>query len=348
MSEHEPDPPRDQLLREAATWFARMRGPAAATSKADFEAWLRRGALHRQAYNRAAEIFAMGKLLAEEDGEGRGAPGPGENGEGRRRFGLIWAATGGLVAAGAAALLLLLVSPMDGPAPDRIAGNESERSEAPLLLTTAAGETRAIRLADGSLVTLEGGSMIEVRLGSNERSLYLTRGRARFQVFHEARPFVVHAGGGSVTARGTAFEVGFSLNRHVMVRLIEGTIDVAFPPSVEVGRRASTTRLSAGQTLSYSVPLERADSAPAAGATASYATPSQTRDYEVIAVADLVAASNRGSPRPIRLAQAAIGQRRVSGRFRVDDTLLLARRLALLFDLVVDDHRPEEIVLRTR
>ncbi len=42
---------------EAADWFARMRGPDADLHRAAFEAWLERGALHRAAYNRVAEIF---------------------------------------------------------------------------------------------------------------------------------------------------------------------------------------------------------------------------------------------------------------------------------------------------
>ena len=69
MSEPETGPPaEDQLLQEAAAWFARMRGPDAEASRDEFEAWLARGALHRRAYNRAAEIFAMGKVLGDNQG----------------------------------------------------------------------------------------------------------------------------------------------------------------------------------------------------------------------------------------------------------------------------------------
>jgi transmembrane sensor len=72
------------------------------------------------------------------------------------------------------------------------------------------------------------------------------------------------------------------------------------------------------------------------------------QEYDGVAVADLIDAANRSSAQPIRLAETAIGQRRVSGRFRLDDTALLAQRLALLFDLNVDRSHPEEIVLRVR
>jgi transmembrane sensor len=54
----------DQLMREASLWFARMRGPDAQAYRPDFEHWLSLGASHRDAYERAGEIFAMGRFLA--------------------------------------------------------------------------------------------------------------------------------------------------------------------------------------------------------------------------------------------------------------------------------------------
>jgi transmembrane sensor len=41
-----------------------------------------------------------------------------------------------------------------------------------------------------------------------------------------------------------------------------------------------------------------------------------------------------------------LGERRVSGRFRIDDTELLADRLAALFDLTVDRSKATAILLR--
>src|SRR5690242_17972648 len=55
-----------QLRQEAATWFARMRGPDADRYREAFDDWLARGALHRSAYNRIAETFSAGKTLKEE------------------------------------------------------------------------------------------------------------------------------------------------------------------------------------------------------------------------------------------------------------------------------------------
>ena len=57
-------PRMDQLTREGSLWFARMRGPDAQSYRPQFEHWLSLGASHRDAYERAGEIFALGRFLA--------------------------------------------------------------------------------------------------------------------------------------------------------------------------------------------------------------------------------------------------------------------------------------------
>src|SRR3546814_6360827 len=75
------------------------------------------------------------------------------------------------------------------------------------LYDTVVGGRRNIRLADGSVVELDEGSELSTDFNKSRRELKLERGRARFEVAHEGRPFIVLAGGGSVTARGTVFDV---------------------------------------------------------------------------------------------------------------------------------------------
>ena len=57
----------DQQMREASLSFARMRGPDAEEWRPQFEDWLALGASHRGAYNRAGEIFALGRFMAAQD-----------------------------------------------------------------------------------------------------------------------------------------------------------------------------------------------------------------------------------------------------------------------------------------
>ena len=352
MSGTEPVPPsRDQLLQEAATWFARMRGPEAEASREAFEAWLRLGALHRQAYNRASEIFAMGKVLAEDAEHARGGsrlqPQP------RSRTGLAWA-LGMLIILVAASWFAIDRSGTIGEQGNSIANGGGTLPPGQILDTASTGP-RTVQLADGSTVELAAGSTIEVRLGAAERRIDLRRGRARFRVFHDVRPFIVHAGGSQIVARGTVFDVGFEADRRVTVRLVEGSIDVTYPAQGGTsGAAPSTRRLTPGQSLTFEAPRDAA-AQPAAPAQADAQTaavqpptePEPARDFDNIALGQIVAEANRASSLPVRLSSTALANRRVSGRFRIDDTELLAERLAILFDLAID-RQPDGILLRPR
>jgi transmembrane sensor len=73
---------------------------------------------------------------------------------------------------------------------------------------TATGETRIVALADGSKVQLGARSAIAVNYAGGRRALTLLEGEAFFEVAPDAaRPFVVTAAQGSVTALGTSFDI---------------------------------------------------------------------------------------------------------------------------------------------
>ncbi|HZU50410.1 MAG TPA: FecR domain-containing protein [Sphingomicrobium sp.] len=333
-------------LEEAAAWFARMRGPEAEASRAEFERWLARGALHRAAYNRAAEVFAMGKLLADDD-ELEEVSGATQKG---RPSGLLFGAL-------AAASLVVVASSLFVLHESSISRNRSNItangvSGAASVDVAAVNDRQVLRLSDNSMVRLDTGSMLAVQFGKAERKLSLQRGTARFYVAHEHRPFIVYAGGGYVVAHGTIFDVGVTNNHRVTVKLIQGVIDVATPQIVANGRRATQSRrLRAGETLSFEgVPSDVASPLPQRSSVtaASLQDEKGAREYQSISLADLVDIANAGAATPIRIADVKSGELRVSGKFRVDDTNLLADRLAALFNLVIDRTNPSEIVLRPK
>lgn len=92
--------------------------------------------------------------------------------------------------------------------------------------TTAIGEQRAVRLEDGSLITLDAKSRVRVAYAEGTRLLKLERGRARFDVAHDPlRPFRVQAGDQTVVALGTRFNVERVADT-VLVTLLEGRVAV--------------------------------------------------------------------------------------------------------------------------
>lgn len=324
----------EALAREAAHRFAKTRGPDVEVHRAELEAWLAEAPEHRAAYNRAAEIFAMGKLLSEPDvPPAVAAPEPK-----KRRNGLAVALT--TIAACAIGVGGWITYQFSAPPSDRpttVAVTTDNRT----LSTSTAPQT--VQLADGSTVTLAADTAVGVEIAAGVRHLRLLRGKARFEVAHERRPFIVLAGGGSVTARGTIFEVALARAGKVEVRLLRGAVDVALPRGA-AKKTPAIRRLTPGQEVNYPAEPERATAraTPADAAGLESTTP---RSFEAVSVQELIALANRTASRPIRLAEPSLGARRVSGWFRVDDTLLLARRLGALLCSDVDLGDAHQIVV---
>jgi transmembrane sensor len=96
----------------------------------------------------------------------------------------------------------------------------------PLQLQTKFGEQGSFLLEDGSRVTLNSASKIEVRLRRDHRLVRLVAGEALFEVAHDAaRPFDVRAGDATLRAVGTQFDVDMRPSR-TMVTVAEGRVAV--------------------------------------------------------------------------------------------------------------------------
>lgn len=93
-------------------------------------------------------------------------------------------------------------------------------------IVVAKGEFRKVQLADHSVVNINGGSSIDVKLTRSARDITLHQGEAWFEVAKDkSKPFTVAAGQARVRAVGTAFGVRrYSNGAEVMVT--EGTVEV--------------------------------------------------------------------------------------------------------------------------
>lgn len=327
--------------QQAAIWFVRMRGPDAETFRPEFDAWLSGHSLHRSAYSRIAEVFALGRVVAPAD------PQPARKLSALRPR-TVMVALASMVAIVGAAVALHLISARSITNRAQIAIADPSGRVAPRYLGTDIGEKRTFHLADGSSVTLATDSLLVIDFDGNERLLRLERGRVRFEVAHERRPFVVSVGNGFVTARGTVFDVGISADHVVQVRLLHGSIDVDMPaPAATSGAKERRfARLVPGQMLAF---VGRPLPMPSARkAMDDRHGPDALIDFDGVRLSDLVADANRSSRVPIRLADDKVGGLRVSGIFRINDPDRLASRLAFTFDLTIDRDNPDEIILRRR
>lgn len=119
--------------------------------------------------------------------------------------------------------------------------------QAPLWMAdqrTAIGERRSLQLADGTRLTLNTSTAVDIQFDAQVRLIKLRAGEIQVQTGKDPRPFIVRSAQGDMQALGTRFDVRqhagtttLSVSEHaVQVRLGNGRIQ----------------RVDAGQTMSFS------------------------------------------------------------------------------------------------
>ncbi len=203
---------RAEIEEEAAEWTWRMDGEALGPGDREaFETWLRQDVRHRRAFEESSKVWQMldGLGTAKRDEQSatfadaaRRAP---AHSSPRR-----WLGAAAAVLLGALAAVLWMN-----------AGSEIQT------FSTAVGQQRDVTLADGSIVSLNTNSIVEVDLTRRDRQIHLRKGEAHFRVAHDrARPFLVHAGDAVVRAVGTEFDVRLLADQHVDIVVNEGRVEV--------------------------------------------------------------------------------------------------------------------------
>ena len=326
----------DVTGREASAWFARMRGSDAEMSRLEFERWRASDPRNRAAYARIERRWQLAAGLA-------GSPLAQEHLAAVSRRSIF--AMPGPRAASASVIVALLVGGGavflwrgEGLRPAAVA-----QAGAPF--ETRIGEIHTIRLADGTTVTLDTDSAIEPEFTGQARVVRLSRGRARFDVAHEAgRPFMVEAGGRTIFDRGTLFDVVLG-REGVKVVLLRGAVEI----------RDRKARGAGGAPIARLVPGQVFADAPAAGMAQVSATPGGADQwvkgmlsFDGAPLEQVVAAANRYSAHKIRLGEPALARLRVTGTFRATPTDTLAEILAATFNLRVERDAQGDFILHAR
>lgn len=111
---------------------------------------------------------------------------------------------------------------------------------------TAYGEVRRVPLNDGSIMTLNTLSKVDLEFGETQRSVKLLSGEGYFEVAPDSsRPFVVSSVGYSVKAIGTAFVVRNLTDQTFQVLVYEGVVEVD-------GRNTQPIEVTAGKLVEVS------------------------------------------------------------------------------------------------
>lgn len=301
----------EALFEEAARRALRWREAPDAVAR---EAWLAGRPERRRALAEAEQVLGL-VTAAESTAVSGQAVGVRRVQAGRRRvrrIGRVWAP-----AAAAACLVLGLTA--------TLVGQQLVRQD-PHRLVTSVGQVRRFALADGSMVTLNTGSVLQVRYGSSGRKVRLVRGEAFFDVVHDpSRPFVVDSRAGTARVLGTAFDVRLQ-GREAEVSVLRGAVRVepAIGGGAEV-RAGYAARLDAGPP--QVLPLEDASTVDAwrQGRLVVYRRP----------LKDVVDEIDRYRSGRIIVRGQALGRNSVSGVFDVSRPDAALEALAASLDLRV-------------
>ncbi len=317
----------ERAAEEAAVWHVRLQADDAA--EADFlafETWVSNPA-HRAAYDALDMIdIALGadsesilKALDAPAAEVLSFKKPDRTASPSRRM-LI----GGAMVAGLAALVV-------GP-------NLLSPALQWKTYSTAPGETRTLKLEDGSTVTMNAASTLKVAFSKKERRVEMADAEATFEIAkNPARPFLIGARGNEIRVVGTEFNV-FNFDGATRVSVRRGIVQV---------RRTGdphAARLVAGQEFTQT------GAAPgmirACDPENAFAWRSGQLVYDDARLTDVVSALNRRFNIPLRLEGGA-GDARFTGVLSLDSEEAVVRRLEAFLPISAE-RVGGQYVLRTR
>ncbi|HEV2598083.1 FecR family protein [Sphingopyxis sp.] len=290
---------RAALRSEAAHWFNLQRsGDMTLDDELRFHEWLDQSDAHRDAYRLVDRAWMIAGTIPQ-DPEMLGEPEPvAVRRSPWRRYLAI------------AASLLLVVTASWGVYQMGVPGFGGAKDQH---FRTGVGQTTTVTLPEGSIVTLDSETEMRLHESPRERRVDLVGGRAFFRVAADpSRPFIVNAGGKSVRAIGTAFEVSFE-HGNMVVTLAEGKVRVE---EAAAGTGSGTDMAPGGQLVigaDHNWTLRRVDVAKETSWTEGRLI--FMRDPLSEAVAEM----NRYSTRKLAFKDGKIPDKQVVGVFEAGD-----------------------------
>lgn len=345
MNNRLPESPNHRAIeREAAAWVVREERGLTSAEQDALSHWLASNPRHgeilrerRWAWREFDRIAGLPTTLTPASDPDLLAPPSGRpKGYSPRWRVVAWASA---AAAAATILLWVAVAPRtvpSGPVPS------------PRLSTALAAPCEQRILEDGSVVHLNRGTQLSVDFTAGMRRVRLMRGEAHFAVAkNPERPFVVEAGGVTVRAVGTAFNVQLS-SAAVEVVVAEGR--VAVDREAEALSKPKAAMVDARQRVV--VPLREAApvTAPVTLSEAELAArlvwQPRMLDFTDVPLANVVAELNRRNPVQLIPESAALRELQVNASIRSDNVEGFVRLLESSFDLRAEWRSETEIVLR--
>ena len=310
------------MRREAAGWLARLQSDRDPNIERKFQRWRDADPRHAAAFDRVKQSYGQAGLLRHSPLAGSSQLRPIVRKQELTLRPALAAAAAIVILVPAGVMLFRAGNPFFG-------GTEA------VMLMTNVGEIEQVDLADGSKVTLDTATKIEVEIGRSHRSAHLKRGRARFQIAQASAPFVIETTNTTIAARQGVIDVEQAAQQD-RVQVLAGAADVRRAAQ----RQTSPLVLGLGESATV-----RSDGSEQKSVAAP--PPDWTHgmlQFDGTPLAEAVALANRYSERHIILA-GDLNALRVTGAFRAGDTAGLAKGLAAAFGLSLQQRADGNLVL---
>lgn len=315
----------------ASNWFSlRRSGTMTPEAQAELEGWLA-DPDNRAAFADVEATWALvdaarddPAMLAMREAAERAHP------PARRRW-AIGGAIAASVAAAAVALPILTSSDIAARLPIPGLGVRT--------ISTGTGQMTTMTLPDGTLVTMDGGTILKMRETADQRLVTMERGRAFFRVAGDKRPFSVIAAGKRATAARGAFDVNLA-NNCFDLTLVDGKVRVA---DASMLRRPQTAELSAGSRLLVAAAgnwaVTRVNVEKQTGWLRGWLT------YDRAPMSRIAADLNRYSDKQIVIADAKVAATPMMGAFKPGDVDSFVRAARYYRFAKVEQDTSEKVVL---
>lgn len=225
------------------------------------------------------------------------------------------------------------------------------------VVTTHIGEQQTLALPDGSTLVLNTDSNVNIQYDQDRRNIYLNRGEAHFEVAHDpARPFVVHAGKGRVTAIGTAFNVQYH-NGAVDVIVTDGVVKVDTVVDVpaltlnnsnkpvDVIAPVVSTSVKAGQQVSFDTVVHEVNKIPAPEVNRKLSWRQGMLSFAGEPLSRAIAEVSRYTETKIIIEDPLVAELPVGGYFKAGETEAMLEVLEVSFGLKITRVSDKVIVL---
>ncbi|QIB66996.1 FecR family protein [Kineobactrum salinum] len=351
----------------AAQWLVELdyRDPSQVDT-AELEVWLAESAEHRRVFRETALVYGQADVLqvladllplelepaALSDAKSRPAFSPSS-----------WPRRGGSIAAAVVLSCALGFG---------LVKNDGwfDRQGQPRSYATEVGGRKLVELDDGSTLTLNTDTALQIELTDTLRKVVLERGEAFFSVASDPeRPFVVVTGEGLVTAVGTAFSV-YKRELGVEVTVTEGRVRVQavqkLPPKQsgpgkphsisgmatgtldqrDQDKGPTETVLDSGQVATFSKTIEHVETVAREKLSRKLIWQQGMLAFEGESLEEVIDQFSRYTTLKISIEGSELRSIAVDGYFKSDDLASMLNSLRLNFGIEVVREDDDRIVLK--